>query len=198
MYPDSIRKLVDSFKFLPGIGEKTAERLAFSMISFDKELLTNFSDSIISVRDKVKKCSICHNLSESDVCNICSDENRKNSTVFVVEKAKDVFLFERLGIYHGLYHVLGGVISPMEGLGPDDVNINSLIERIKNNKIDEVILALKPNLEGETTMQYIIKVLENYDVHVSKLATGVPMGTDIEYIDSLTLEMALEERKIVN
>ena len=198
MYPDSIKKLINSFKILPGVGEKTAERLAFSMISFDKDLLTCFSDSIISVRDNIQKCRICHNLCESDICSICSDEKRKMNTVFVVEKAKDVYLFERLGIYRGLYHVLDGVISPMEGLGPDDINISSLISRIKDSNIDEVILALKPNLEGETTMQYIIKILENYDVHVSKLATGVPMGTDIEYIDSLTLEMALEERKIVN
>ena len=198
MYPESIKKLIDSFKYLPGIGEKSAERLAFSMLSFDKDTLTNFSDSIISLRDKVKKCEICHNLSESDICMICSDERRKKNTVFVVERVKDVYLFERLGIYHGLYHILDGVISPMDGIGPEDININSLLERIKNDNIEEVILALKPNLEGETTMQYIIKLLENYDVHVSKLATGVPMGTDIEYIDSLTLEMALEERKIVN
>lgn len=198
MYPESIKKLVDSFKCLPGIGEKTAERLAFSLISFDEEILSNFADSIISVRDNIKKCSICNNLSESEQCNICSDENRNKNTVFVVEKAKDVFLFERLGIYHGLYHVLDGVISPMEGVGPDDININSLLDRINSGGIDEVILALKPNLEGETTMQYISKILENYDVKVSKLATGVPMGTDIEYIDSMTLELALEERKKVN
>jgi len=198
MYPSSIKKLIDSFRCLPGIGEKTAERLAFSMISFDNEVLSNFSEAIISVRDNIQKCVVCNNLSESQYCNICLDDKRNKNTVFVVEKAKDVFLFERLGIYHGLYHVLDGVISPMEGIGPDDININSLIDRIKNNNIDEIILALKPNLEGETTMQYIIKVLDNYDVHVSKLATGVPMGTDIEYIDSMTLEMALEERKKVN
>lgn len=198
MYPDSIKRLIDSFKYLPGIGEKTAERLAFSLLSFDDEILTNFSEAIMSVRDNIQKCSICNNLSESDKCSICLDDKRNKNTVFVVEKAKDVFLFERLGIYSGLYHVLDGVISPMEGIGPDDININSLLDRIKNGGIKEVILALKPNLEGETTMQYIIKVLENYDVKVSKLATGVPMGTDIEYIDSMTLELALEERKEVH
>ena len=198
MYPDSLKKLIESFKNLPGIGEKTAERLAFSMISFNDQMLTDFSNSILFVRDKIKKCSICNGLSETEICGICSDESRKKNTLFVVEKSRDVFLFERLNIYHGLYHVLDGVISPMDGVGPDDINLESLLERIKNNSIDEVILALKPNLEGETTMQYIIKVLENYNVNVSKLATGVPMGTDMEYIDSLTLEMALEERKIVN
>jgi len=198
MYPSSIKDLINSFKNLPGVGEKSAERLAFSMISFDKEMLTNFSDAIINLRDKITRCCVCNNLSEDYKCSICSDDRRDKKTVFVVEKPKDLFLFERLGIYNGLYHVLDGVISPIDGKGPDDINISSLIERIKNDNVEEVILALKPNIEGETTMQYIIKILENYNVHVSKLATGVPMGTDIEYIDSLTLEMALEERKKVN
>ena len=127
MYPETIKKLVESFKYLPGIGEKTAERLAFSMISFDKEVLTSFSDSIIGVRDNIQKCSMCNNLSEAILCNICNDSSRKKNTVFVVEKPKDVFLFERLGIYHGLYHVLDGVISPMDGIGPEDIKIDSLL-----------------------------------------------------------------------
>jgi recombination protein RecR len=198
MYPNSIKNLIDSFKLLPGIGEKTAERLAFSLLSFDKETLSNFSNSIIDVRDKIKRCCVCNNISEDDKCSICSNALRKIDTVFVVEKAKDVYLFERLGIYNGLYHVLDGVISPIDGIGPDDIAISNLIDRVKDGTIKEVILALKPSLEGETTMQYITKILSNYDVNVSKLATGVPMGTDIEYIDSLTLEMALAERKSVN
>lgn len=198
MYPNSIKNLIESFKYLPGIGDKTAERLAFSMLSFDKDMLSNFSNSIVDVRDKVVKCAICNNISESEKCSICSSLSRRNDTLFVVEKAKDVFLFERLGIYDGRYHVLDGVISPMDGIGPDDISIPSLIKRIENGDIKEVILALKPNLEGETTMQYIIKILNRYDVHVSKLATGMPIGTDIEYIDSLTLELALEQRKSVN
>ena len=198
MYPNSIKNLIDSFKNLPGIGDKTAERLAFSVLSFDEDMMTNFANSIVDVRDKIEKCTICNNIAEGDKCSICANSSRKGDTVFVVEKAKDVLLFEKLGIYDGLYHVLGGVISPMDGIGPDDININTLINRIEVGEIKEVILALKPNLEGETTMQYIIKVLSRYDVHVSKLATGVPMGTDIEYIDSLTLEMALEQRKSVN
>lgn len=197
MYPNSIKNLIDSFKNLPGIGDKTAERLAFSVLSFDDNMMTNFANSIVDVRDKIRKCTICNNIAEDEKCSICLNSSRKVDTVFVVEKPKDVFLFEKLGIYDGLYHVLGGVISPMDGIGPDDIFINSLIDRIENGEIKEVILALKPNLEGETTMQYIIKVLSRYDVHVSKLATGVPMGTDIEYIDSLTLEMALEQRKSV-
>lgn len=198
MYPKSIKNLVDSFKNLPGIGEKTAERLAFSMLSFDEDILSEFANAIVDVKNKIRKCEICNNISEEDKCSICANLSRKRDTVFVVEKAKDVFLFEKLGIYDGLYHVLGGVISPIDGIGPDDISINSLMNRIEKGDIKEVILALKPNLEGETTMQYIIKVLGRYDVFVSKLATGVPMGTDIEYIDSLTLEMALEQRKSVN
>ena len=198
MLPNSVRKLIDSFKYLPGIGEKTAERLAFSMLNFDDDVLTDFSDAIIGVRDKIVKCSVCNNISESDICSICSDKMRKQDTVFVVEKAKDVISFEKLGIYDGVYHILDGVISPMDGIGPEDINISSLVARIKNNNIKEVILALKPSLEGETTMQYITKILSSYDVKVSKLATGVPMGTDLEYIDSLTLEMALEHRMSVN
>lgn len=198
MYPNSVQKLIDSFKRLPGIGNKTAERLAFSMLSFDNDILSEFSDAIIGVRDNISKCVVCNNISEGDKCSICSNLSRKTDTVFVVEKAKDVSYFEKLGIYDGVYHVLDGVISPMDGIGPDDININSLVKRIENGNIKEVILALKPNLEGETTMQYIIKVLSKYDVSVSKLATGVPMDTDIEYIDSLTLEMALEQRKSVN
>lgn len=198
MYPKSISNLIDSFKNLPGIGDKTAERLAFSFLSFDKDVMSDFANSIVDVRDKIGKCSVCNNISENDVCNICKNTSRKKDTVFVVEKSKDVFLFEKLGIYDGLYHVLGGVISPMDGVGPDDISIDSLVHRIEEGEIKEVILALKPNLEGETTMQYIIKILQRYDVSVSKLATGVPMGTDIEYIDSLTLELALEQRKSVN
>jgi len=198
MYPSSVKNLIDSFKYLPGIGEKTAERLAFSMLSFDKEMLSNFSNAIVDVRDKIGTCAICNNISDGEKCSICSNISRNSDTVFVVEKAKDVFLFERLGIYNGSYHVLGGVISPIDGVGPDDIFISSLIQRIENNNVKEVILALKPSIEGETTMQYIIKLLNSYNVSVSKLATGVPIGTDIEYIDSLTLEMALEQRKSVS
>ncbi len=198
MLPNSVNNLIDSFKHLPGIGVKTAERLAFSMLSFDKDVLSNFANSILDVRDNISNCVVCNNISENEKCSICVDDSRRKDTVFVVEKAKDVYLFEKLGIYDGLYHVLGGVISPMDGIGPDDIAMSSLIQRIEQGEVKEIILALKPNLEGETTMQYIIRMLSRYDIHVSKLATGVPMGTDIEYIDSLTLEMALEQRKFVN
>ena len=195
MYPKCIKNVIDCLKDLPGIGEKTAERLAFSLVGFSKEKLTSFSDALIEVRDKIGNCVICGNITDSEVCLICSDKERNSSIIFVVEKAKDISLFEKINIYNGKYHVLGGLISPLDGIGPDDVNINSLISRIDKEAISEVILALKPSIEGETTMQYIKKVLENNNVKVTRLATGVPIGTDIEYIDPLTLEFALEGRK---
>lgn len=198
MYPKSISSLIECFKDLPGIGEKSAERLAFAMLGFDKDRLTTFATVISDVRDKIRRCSVCNNISETAVCPICGNNNRKKDTIFVVEKPKDVALFERLGVYNGLYHVLDGLISPLEGINPDDINIKSLLDRVKNNDVSEIILALKPSIEGETTMQYIKKILENEKVKVSKIATGVPIGTDIEYIDTMTLEMALEERKDIS
>jgi len=157
--------------------------------------LTSFSDSIIDVRDKLTNCSICGNITENDICDICSDSNRNSKIVFVVEKAKDISLFEKINIYNGKYHVLGGLISPLEGIGPDDVNISCLISRIDKENIEEIILALKPSIEGETTMQYIKKILENKNIKITRIATGIPMGTDIDYIDAMTLEFALEGRK---
>ena len=195
MYPNCIKDIIESFKDLPGIGEKTAERLAFSLISFDKEKLTAFSDAIISVRDNIRSCSICGNIAEEEKCSICNDKNRNNKIIFVVEKAKDISLFEKINVFNGRYHVLGGLISPLDGIGPEDVNIDSLIKRIETDDVDEIILALKPSIEGETTMQYIKKILDGTNVKVTRIATGIPMGTDIEYIDAMTLEFALEGRK---
>lgn len=195
MYPKCIRNVIDCFKNLPGIGEKTAERLAFSLIGFSKENLTSFSAAITDIRDKITTCEICGNIADSNICNICSDKERNSNIIFVVEKAKDISLFEKINIYNGKYHVLGGLISPLDGIGPDDININKLIDRIDNESVHEIIMALKPSIEGETTMQYIKKILENKNVNVTRIATGIPMGTDIEYIDAMTLEFALEGRK---
>ena len=195
MYPNSIKNIIECFKDLPGIGEKTAERLAFSLINFDKDKLTLFSEAIIGVRDKLTNCPICGNITEDKVCSICSDLNRNGKIIFVIEKAKDITLFEKINIYNGRYHVLGGLISPMEGIGPDDINILSLISRIEKDDVEEIILALKPSIEGETTMQYIKKILEKKNVKITRIATGIPIGTDIDYIDTMTLEFALEGRK---
>lgn len=198
MYPNSVKKLIDSFKSLPGIGNKTAERLAFSMIDFEKDNLTTFSDAIIDVRDKICKCVECGNISDTEVCSICLNEFRDKRIVFVVEKAKDIILFEKLGIFKGVYHVLNGLISPIDGIGPDDIELKKLFDKIEKFNVDEIIFALRPSIEGETTMQYISKVLSNDSIKISKIATGIPMGTDMEYIDSLTLELAIDERKKVN
>ena len=198
MLPDSLKKLIDSFRSLPGIGSKTAERLAFSMLDFDKDHLTSFSNSILDVRDHISYCEKCGNISDGSLCEICSDSSRDFSTIFVVERAKDIILFEKLGVYRGSYHVLNGLISPLDGIGPDDIDLVGLFRRIDNEDVHEVILALKPSIEGETTMQYIRKMLESKNVKISKIATGVPIGTDMEYIDSLTLELAIDERKNMN
>lgn len=195
MYPNSIKNVIECFKCLPGIGEKTAERLAFSLINFDKDKLTLFSESICGVRDKITNCQICGNICESDNCSICLDKERNSNIIFVVEKAKDISLFEKINVYNGRYHVLGGLISPLEGIGPDDINIDKLISRVNDDNVVEVILALKPSIEGVTTMQYIKKILENKNVKVTRIATGIPIGTDMEYIDPMTLEFALEGRK---
>ena len=194
MYPNCIRDLINSLMNLPGIGEKSAERLAFSILNFDKEKIDNFANSLIEIKD-IKRCPVCNNITDMDKCYICSDITRDNGTIFVVEKPKDIVLFEKMGNYKGVYHVLGGLISPLEGINPEDINLDSLVNRVKDNDVKEVIVVLKPSIEGETTMQYIKKILSKYDVRVSKIPIGIPMGADIEYIDSMTLEMAFEDRK---
>ena len=198
MLPNSLKNLIDNFKLLPGIGGKTAERLAFSMIDFDKTNLTNFANAILDVRDKITYCHVCGNIADGDLCSVCSNSERDFSTIFVVEKSKDIILFEKLGVYKGVYHVLNGLISPLDGIGPDDIAISNLLSRIEQESVKEIILALKPSIEGETTMQYIKRILPNQEIKVSKIATGVPIGTDMEYIDSLTLELAIDERKNMN
>ncbi|MBR3161397.1 MAG: recombination protein RecR [Bacilli bacterium] len=198
MYPESLKRLIDSFRNLPGIGAKTAERLAFSMLEFDKDKLSDFSNSIVDIRDKICRCSICGNISDSVRCNICTNELRDKSVVLVVERPKDIILFEKLGSFNGKYHVLNGIISPLDGIGPDDINLFNLIKRIDDDDIKEIIFALKPSVEGETTMQYVNKLLGDRNIKISKIAIGVPIGTDMEYIDSITLEMAIDERKNMN
>ena len=195
MYPDSIKSLIESFKYLPGIGEKTAERLAFSVLELEEEQANLFSGSILDVKNKIHKCSKCNSLTENDICFVCSDETRDNNTLFVVEDTKNVFLFEKLGMFHGKYHVLDGLISPLEGINPEDIGLDRLIDRITNEKFKEIIFAFKPSIEGETTALYIKRVLDGVDVTITRLASGVPIGADMEYVDSLTLERALSDRK---
>lgn len=195
MYPECLKNLIECLKDFPGVGDKSAERMAFAIMNFDKDRITFFSDSLIAVRDNIRRCSVCNNITDKDICSICSNDARKKDIIFVVEKPKDVILFEKINYFNGVYHVLDGLISPLDGINPEDINIKKLIERIDEDNVKEVILALKPSIEGETTMQYIRKLLENKNVKVTKIATGIPIGTDMEYIDSMTLELSLEERK---
>lgn len=194
MYPDSVRNLIDSLRNLPGIGEKSAERMAFSILNFEAEKIDDFEKALRDIKN-IRRCSICNNITDMDKCYICSNPNRSDDTIFVVEKPKDIVLFEKMGNYNGKYHVLDGLISPLEGINPEDINIDTLVKRVEENHVKEVIIVLKPSIEGETTMHYIKKILSKYDVKVSKIPIGIPMGTDIEYIDSMTLEMAFEDRK---
>ena len=194
MYPESLSKLIDSLKNLPGIGEKSAERMAFAILGFDEDILDDFVEALSNIKN-IKRCPICNNITDLDICPICSNPNRLNDTLFVVEKPKDIVLFEKMGNYNGKYHVLDGLISPIDGINPEDINISSLIKRVEENNVKEIIIVLKPSIEGETTMHYIKKLLSKYDVRISKIPIGIPVGTDIEYIDSMTLEMAFEDRK---
>lgn len=193
-YPKTIRDLIECYKKLPGVGEKTAERMALSTLEMEDDIINLFSDSLKNLKDKIKRCKICNNLSEDDKCEICKQNNRNKNIICVVEEPKNIIMFEKVGTYKGLYHVLDGLISPLDGINPENLNISSLIERIKKEPIEEVILALKPSIEGETTSLYISKLLEKENVKITKIAHGIPIGVDMEYIDSLTLEMALEDR----
>lgn len=197
-YPKSLNKLIENFQLLPGIGEKTAERLAFTMFAFDNKQLQSFAQSIIDVKDKLKYCSICNNITETDICDICNDKRRENNIICIVEDPKTITLFEKNNIFGGKYHVLNGLISPFNGVNPEDSNIDLLLRRIEKEKIKEVIIAIKPTIEGETTALYISKILEAKQVIVSKLAQGVPMGTEMEYLDAITLERAFIDRKKVS
>ena len=198
MYPDSLKNLIESFKYLPSVGEKTAERFAFSIFDLDDEQIELFKESLMDVKEKVHPCSVCNVLTEDEKCSICSDSNRESNILCVVEDVKSVFLFEKLGMFKGKYHVLNGLISPLEGINPEDIGLDKLIDRIHNEKFDEIIFAFKPSIEGETTSLYIKKILDGLDIKITKIANGVPIGADMEYVDSLTLERALADRKVVS
>lgn len=197
-YPQTIHNLIECYKKLPGIGEKTAERLALASIDLDEDVISIFSKSLKDGKTKIRRCTICNHLSEEENCEICKDSTRDHDVICVVEEPKNVIAFEKTGTYHGDYHVLDGLISPLDGINPEDINVDSLIKRIEKSNIKEVIIAVKPSIEGETTALYIKKKLEGLPVVVSKIAHGVPVGVDMDYIDSLTLETALEDRKKIS
>ncbi len=195
--PESIKRVIESFKMLPGVGEKTAERLAFSILDFDEDQIELFSSSITEVGEKIRKCSICNSLTENDVCDICLDKTRNQNILCVVDDVKNVFIFEKMAMFNGYYHVLDGLISPMDGVNPEDIGLEKLLDRIHNANFKEVVFAFNPSIEAETTSMYIKRILSDSGLIFTRLASGVPMGANMEYIDSLTLERALNDRKEV-
>lgn len=199
IYPKPLEELILYFKKLPGIGEKSAERLAISVVNFTNEDNENFSNAIKKVNKNLQKCKKCANLTDSDICNICSNKHRNHNLICVVEDYKSIFMFEKIGKFDGVYHVLNGLISPIEGINPEDINLNTLISRFSNNNDDiELILALKPSLEGEATSMYINKILKQKNIKISRLSYGIPMGAEIDYLDTLTIERALKDRQTIS
>ena len=197
-YPIIFQNLIDSLRKLPGIGSKTAERMAYDILSMDRESIESFANNILAINN-ISRCPICGNLSENDnPCEICLSEERDNSTICVVHGPKDVFAFEKMKEYHGVYHVLNGYISPSKGKGYDDINLSSLITRIENNQINEIILATDLTMEGEITAMYISKLLSKFEnLKITRLAHGLPMGAQLDYADEMTLFRAFSNRKQV-
>jgi recombination protein RecR len=190
-----LTKLVEQLRRLPGIGSKTATRLAYYILEMDKEKAHALAAAIVEAKDKIGYCSVCYNLTDCDPCKICSSEGRDASCICVVEDPRDVAAMERTRDYHGLYHVLHGAISPLEGIGPDSIKLRELLERLQRNDIKEVIMATNPNVEGEATAMYISRLLKPMGIKVTRIAHGLPMGGDLEYADEVTLSKALENRR---
>lgn len=196
MYPNILLKTIDYFKKFNGIGEKTAERLSLSVLEMSSEDVDNFSKSIIELKEKIVRCKVCGHITDNEVCSICANKFRNDNLICVVEDYKSVFMFEKTGNYEGKFHVLNGVISPIDGITPDELNISTLLDRISKLEGEkEVIIALKPSIEGEATTLYLKKVLEKYNVKITRLSYGIPMGVEIDYLDSITLDRALKDRK---
>ncbi len=194
-FSPSIEKLIESFEKLPSIGHKTATRLAFHMLNLSKEETEEFIHSIEDARNKLKYCSICYNIADSDPCMICANPKRDSSIICVVEDVKDIIAMERTHEYKGVYHVLHGTISPMNGIGPEDIKIKELLNRIHEGNIKEIILATNPRVEGEATAMYLSKLIKPFGVKVTRIAHGIPVGGDLEYTDEITLLKALEGRR---
>lgn len=198
MYPKVLEELISCFKKYPTIGEKSAERLALATLDLSEEELNNFSNTLIKAKKVLKPCKICCNLTDKDICDICNDENRNKNIICVVEDYKSLISFEKAGNYKGVYHVLNGLISPIDNVSPQDINISSLVKRIEKLDKPEIIIALRSSIEGQTTTLYIKQIFENKGVTISRLSYGIPMGTEIDYLDVLTLDKALSDRKIIS
>ena len=194
-YPEPIAKLIESYVKLPGIGQKTATRLAFYTIGMSDDDVNQFAANLLSAKRDLHFCSICGNLTDADPCNICSDESRDRTTIFVVEESKDVLAMEKIREYNGLYHVLHGTISPMNGVSPDDINVKTLIIRLMDSQVAEVIIATNATSDGEATAMYLARIIKPAGIKVTRLACGLAVGSDIEYADEVTLSKAVENRQ---
>jgi recombination protein RecR len=194
-YPSLLlERAVNEFSRLPGIGRKTALRLVLNLLRQDVEEVERFTDAVLQLRKEVRRCRICHNISDTEICPICSDSHRNRRLICVVENIQDVMAVERTGQFYGLYHVLGGIISPMDGVGPSDLEIESLVERVKDGEVDEIIFALASTMEGDTTNFYISRKLQPYDVKLSVIARGISVGDELEYTDEVTLGRSILNR----
>ena len=195
-YPKPLNKLINELSKLPGIGGKTAQRLAFHILALEESEATSLANSIVNAKRSLHYCSVCGNLTDTDPCEICSDESRDRTKVCVVETPQDVIAMERIRDFKGLYHVLHGAISPVEGIGPNEINLKSLITRLQqHDEIDEIIVATNPNIEGEATAMYIARLLKPSGIRVTRIAHGIPVGGDLEYADEVTLLKAMEGRR---
>ncbi len=198
MYPLDLEKLIGYYQKLPGIGEKSAERLAIATLELSEDEVLDFSETIKNAKKNLTRCTICGHLTDQEICPICQDESRNHNIICVIEDYKSIFSLEKTGTFHGTYHVLNGLISPMDDIGPEDINLSSLISRVSKLNNPELILALKPTVEGEATTLYIKKILEDQKVTISRLSYGIPIGAEIDYLDNVTLEKALEDRKKIS
>ncbi|CAM3408997.1 recombination mediator RecR [Marinicrinis lubricantis] len=194
-YPEPIAKLIDAFGKLPGIGSKTAARLAFHVLRMDEEDVTNFAKALVNVKRNLQYCTVCCNITDVVPCRICQDKHRDASVICVVQEPKDVIAMERTKEYQGLYHVLHGAISPIEGIGPDEIRMAELLKRLGDEKVQELILATNPNIEGEATAMYLSRLIKPFGIKVTRIAHGLPVGGDLEYADEVTLSKALEGRR---
>ena len=194
-YPKPLAKLINELSKLPGIGTKSAQRLAFHILSLEDAEAERLAEAITCAKREMKYCSLCGNLTDEDPCAICSDPARRDDVICVVESPRDVMAMERIKEFNGLYHVLHGVISPMEGIGPEDINLKSLIQRLKANDVKELIIATNPNIEGEATAMYIARLIKPAGIKVTRIAHGIPVGGDLEYADEVTLLKSLEGRR---
>lgn len=194
-YPEPIAKLIDSFSRLPGVGPKTAARLAFYVLRMKEDDVIDFAKALVNVKRNLHYCSVCCNITDTDPCRICSDRTRDRSVICVVQEPRDLVAMERTKEFNGMYHVLQGAISPMEGIGPDEIKIAELLKRLASDEVQELILATNPNIEGEATSMYISRLVKPFGLKVTRIAHGLPVGGDLEYADEITLSKALEGRR---